>query len=264
MNDERPARTHNEPTLLVDHAPRNVDVPGLLSGHRALVTGAASGIGFAVAHAFEAAGATVIRADLREADNIVRCNVASEEDVVSLFNGPANSVTDVVHCAGIASAAPIEEVSLSIWQAIIDTNLTGSFLIGREVARTFRSPGTLTFIASAGGLKGSPTYTAYGSSKFGVVGLTRCLAQELAPRRIRVNAVCPSGVRTPMVSKTITEASQRTGTDEDVIRREENERVPLGRMAEPTEVAHVCVFLASDLANHVAGAPLLVDGAQLA
>jgi len=237
---------------------------GLLTGHRVLVTGAASGIGEAVAAACEREGATVVRVDLREGDGIVRCDVRSEDEVVSLFSGVASAVTDVVHCAGIASAAPIEDVSLDVWRSIIDTNLTGSFLVGREVARSFARPGTLTFIASAGGLKGSATYTAYCSSKFGVVGLTRSLAQELAPRRVRVNAVCPSGVRTPMVAKTIAEESRRTGVPEELIRKGENDVVPLGRMAEPEEVANVCVFLASDLASHIAGTAVLVDGAQLA
>src|SRR5262249_3444604 len=201
----------------------------------------------------------VVRTDIRTGAGIVRCDVRSEQEVISLFAKAARDATDVVHCAGIASAAPIEEVSLDTWQSIIDTNLTGSFLIGREVARRFGGPGTLTFIASAGGLKGSETYTAYASSKFGVIGLTRCLAREVAPRRVRVNAVCPSGVRTPMSAKTMMEESRRTGVPEEAIRRKEDEVVPLGRMAEPEEVANVCVFLASDLANHVAGATLLVD-----
>ena len=239
-------------------------VSGLLAGRRILVTGAASGIGAAVAAACERAGAAVVAADLAAADDIIACDVRSESAVQSLFAAVGDGLTDVVHCAGIASTAPIEECSLELWQRMIDTNQTGSFLVGREFARRCAGPGSLTFIASAGGLKGAATYAAYGASKFGVVGLMRCMALELAPRRLRVNAVCPTGVRTPMVTQTVAEESRRTGVPEDVILRHEHEVVPIGRMAEPEEVADVCVFLASDLARHVAGATLLVDGAQLA
>jgi NAD(P)-dependent dehydrogenase (short-subunit alcohol dehydrogenase family) len=237
-------------------------VGNLLNGHRVLVTGAASGIGAAVARACEGEGASVICTDISDGDGIVQCDVRSEGAVASLFADVGQGLTDVVHCAGIASAVPIEDVTLDGWNSIIETNLTGSFLIGRAVARTFRGPGSLTFLASAGGLKGAATYSAYSASKFGVVGLARCLALELSPRQIRVNAVCPGGVNTPMVSKTIAEESMRTGVAREIIRQREDDIVPLGRMAEPEEVASVCVFLASALASHVAGAAILVDGAQ--
>jgi NAD(P)-dependent dehydrogenase (short-subunit alcohol dehydrogenase family) len=234
----------------------------VLGGRRVLVTGAASGIGQAVAEACRQAGAETIAADLHASEGIVGCDVRSEEDVSRLFRDADPYLTDVVHCAGIASTEPLEEVTLEKWHAIIETNLTGSFLVGREFVRSLTGPGSLTFIASAGGLRGSPNYTAYGASKFGVVGLMRCMAAELAPRGVRVNAVCPSGVRTPMVDGTLAQVSTRTGVPVEVLRREEDERVPLGSLAEPEEVADVCVFLVSDLARHVAGAALLVDGAQ--
>jgi NAD(P)-dependent dehydrogenase (short-subunit alcohol dehydrogenase family) len=234
----------------------------LLRGHRVLVTGAASGIGAAVAQACEREGANVVRTDARDGDGILGCDVRSEAAVTSLFTDVGQELTDVVHCAGIASTAPIEDVTLTEWDSIIETNLTGSFLVGRAVAQTFPGPGTLTFIASAGGLRGAATYSAYSASKFGVVGLARCLALELAPRRIRVNAVCPGGVNTSMVAKTIAEESARTGVTQDVIRERENHVVPLGRMADSEEIANVCVFLASALASHVAGAAILVDGAR--
>jgi NAD(P)-dependent dehydrogenase (short-subunit alcohol dehydrogenase family) len=235
---------------------------GLLRGRRILVTGAASGIGRAVAEACRRAGAETAAVDLNPSEGVVGCDVRSESAVVALFCTADPYPTDVVHCAGIASTEPIEDISLELWHSIIETNLTGSFLIGREFVRSLNGPGTVTFIASAGGLRGAANYTAYGASKFGVVGLMRCMASELAPRGIRVNAVCPSGVRTPMVEGTLEQEATRTGVPIDVLRQGEDEVVPLGRMAEPEEVADVCVFLASDLARHVAGAALLVDGAQ--
>jgi NAD(P)-dependent dehydrogenase (short-subunit alcohol dehydrogenase family) len=227
-----------------------------------LITGAASGIGDAVVHACERAGARTLAVDLAAAEGVVHCDVRNEPEVRTLFAEANPYPTDVVHCAGIASTEPIEDVSLDLWRSIIETNLTGSFLVGREFVKSLVGSGTLTFIASAGGLRGAPYYTAYGASKFGVVGLMRCMALELAPRGIRVNAVCPSGVRTPMVDKTAAQESARTGVSVDELMRAEDEVVPIGRMAEPEEVADVCVFLASDLARHVAGTAMLVDGAQ--
>lgn len=235
---------------------------GLLRGRRMLITGAASGIGRAVVEACRRAGAETVAVDLNPCEGVVGCDVRSESEVTALFRTADPHPTDVVHCAGIASTEPIEDISLDLWHSIIETNLTGSFLIGREFVRSLNGPGTITFIASAGGLRGAADYTAYGASKFGVVGLMRCMALELAPRRVRVNAVCPSGVRTPMVDGTLAQEATRSGIPIDVLRRAEDEVVPIGRMAEPEEVADVCVFLASDLARHVAGAALLVDGAQ--
>lgn len=249
---------------LSDRAPAGINnaVPNLLRDRVVLVTGAASGIGRAVTEACQRAGAQTIQADRAKSEGIRRCDVRSEADVTILFRDAGAAVTDVVHCAGIASTEPIEEVSLELWHSILETNLTGSFLVAREFAKSVTGAGSLTFIASAGGLSGAANYTAYGASKFGVVGLMRCLALELAPRRVRVNAVCPSGVRTPMVDRTLAQDSARTGESIDSLWRKEDEVVPLGGMAEPEEVADVCVFLASDLARHVAGATLLVDGAQ--
>ena len=230
----------------------------------ALVTGAASGIGLAVANAFRAAGAVVTAADISGGGDIVRCDVREEAEVAALFASSGAGFTDVVHAAGVAESAPIEQVSLDSWHLLLETNLTGSFLVGREVSRRISGPGTLTFIASAGGLHGTEQWTAYTASKFGVVGLMRAMAREMAPRRLRVNAVCPTGVRTPMSDKTILDESTHSGRPAADVRADHNRSVPIGRMAEPEEIASVCVFLASDLAAHVAGVALPVDGAELA
>jgi NAD(P)-dependent dehydrogenase (short-subunit alcohol dehydrogenase family) len=240
-------------------------VASLLVGHRALVTGAASGIGRAVAQRFVAAGATVVPADLNAVGGCIHIDVGDEASVLSAFDeaqadGP---VTDVVHCAGIVQFTPIRELALAEWQHILDVNLTGSFLVGREAARRLSRGGTITFISSTGGLRSDSRKAAYTASKFGVIALTQAIGREVIHDGIRVNAVCPGGVRTPMSDRTIEFEAERDGVPVAEKRREHNGRIPRGRLAEPDEIADVCIFLASDLAAHVAASSLLVNGAEL-
>jgi NAD(P)-dependent dehydrogenase (short-subunit alcohol dehydrogenase family) len=243
----------------------NPQVGSLLVGHRALVTGAASGIGRAVAERFAAAGAAVVPADLNTGDGCIYMDVSDEASVLAAFDqaqadGP---ITDVVHSAGIVRFTPIRELALAEWQHILDVNLTGSFLVGREAARRLGRGGTITFISSMGGLRGDSRKAAYTASKFGVTALTQAIGREVIREGIRVNAVCPGGVRTPMSDRTIEFEAERDGVSIDEKRREHNGRVPRGRLAEADEIADVCIFLASDLAAHVAAASVLVNGAEL-
>jgi meso-butanediol dehydrogenase / (S,S)-butanediol dehydrogenase / diacetyl reductase len=240
------------------------EVSRLLEGRRALVTGAAGGIGRAVVARFAEAGASVVPADLVEERAFVRIDVRDEASVVAAFDTAENEgpLTDVVHCAGIARPERIRELTLADWNAILETNLTGSFLVGRESARRLRRGGTLTFLSSQGGLRADAMWAAYGASKFGVIALTQAIGRELATDGIRVNAVCPGGVRTPMSDATIELEASRDGLSVDEKRSQHDARVPLGRMAEPEEVADVCLFLASPLSRHVAAAALVVNGAQ--
>jgi NAD(P)-dependent dehydrogenase (short-subunit alcohol dehydrogenase family) len=191
--------------------------------------------------------------------------VSDEASVLSAFDqaeagGP---LTDVVHSAGVVRFTPIRDLTLAEWQRILDVNLTGSFLVGREASRRLRSGGTITFISSMGGLRGDARKAAYTASKFGVTALTQAIGREVIADGIRVNAVCPGGVRTPMSDSTIEFEAQRDGVSVEEKRREHNRRVPRGRLAEADEIANVCVFLASDLAAHVAAASVLVNGAEL-
>jgi NAD(P)-dependent dehydrogenase (short-subunit alcohol dehydrogenase family) len=233
-----------------------------LAGRRALVTGAASGIGRAVAERFAAAGSSVVRADLDAGEDGVFLDVRDESSVIAAFDAAVagGTLTDVVHCAGVFSFAPIRDLQLSDWREVLDVNLTGSFLVGREAARRLRAGGTLTFISSTGGLLAGAQKAAYTASKFGVVALTQAIGAELAPDGIRVNAVCPGGVRTPMSDRAIELEAIRDGVTVDDKRAEHNRRVPRGQLAEAEEVANVCAFLASELASHVASASLLVSG----
>ena len=237
----------------------------LLAGRRALITGAASGIGKAVAARFEACGATVVGADLNIADGCIHVDVANEEAVIAAFDlaerdGP---LTDVVHSAGVVRFSPIRELQLEEWQRILSINLTGSFLVGREAARRLRAGASLTFISSIGGLRADARKAAYTASKFGVTALTQAIGRELIVDGIRVNAVCPGGVRTPMSDATIEFEAARDGVSPQQKRAEHNARVPRGRLAEAEEIASVCVFLASDLAAHVASTSILVAGGEV-
>jgi NAD(P)-dependent dehydrogenase (short-subunit alcohol dehydrogenase family) len=238
--------------------------PRLLEGRRAVVTGAARGIGRAVLEAFREAGAATLGADI-SSDVDIRCDVTDPDEVVELFDeaqrrGP---LTDVVHAAGVAALGPVSETSLAEWRRLIDVNLTGTFLILREAASRLESGATITVIGSQAGLRGGANWGAYVASKFGVHGLTQCLAQELAPRGIRVNVVAPGNVDTRMAAELIREQADWAHVSAEEIRKEYCRNIPLGRFAAPGELANVCVFLASPLASYVAGSVISVDGGEL-
>jgi NAD(P)-dependent dehydrogenase (short-subunit alcohol dehydrogenase family) len=235
-----------------------------LSDRRVVVTGASSGIGKAVLQGFTSVGATVVGLDLRPEPGMIECDVSDEGSVDAAFATirEAGPVTDLVHAAGIATNAPFLTLPTAQWNRIIAVNLTGSFLVGRAAVRQMAHGGTITFIASQGGLRGSPNYAAYCASKFGVLGLMESMARELASSGIRVNAICPGGVRTPMADASIHEEAERRGLAFEAVLAEHNARVPIGGEAQPSQVADVCVFLASGLASHVAGASLLVNGGE--
>src|SRR5581483_11607820 len=182
-----------------------------LEGRVVLVTGAAGGIGSAIATKVAEAGARVVRVDAAGGDGIIACDVSSEAQVLAAFDAAGDGVSDVVHAAGICDTALVADMSLEVWKRIIDVNLTGTFLVGREAARRLPDGGGLVLIASVAGLTGDPMFGAYCASKFGVVALNQVLARELGGRRIRVNAVCPGGVRTAFSTRTIEQDAERLG-----------------------------------------------------
>lgn len=233
-----------------------------LNGHRVVVTGAAGGIGSAIVRKLEESGASIFGTDVTDTEGVFRCDVSSEDNVVAAFREAASggTVTDVIHAAGICMTSPIAELELADWRRILDVNLTGAFLVGREAARTLPDGGNLVFIASVAGLTGDPFFGAYCASKFGVVALTQVLARELGHRRIRVNAVCPGGVQTAMSDETIRQDSQRLGRSEDELRALYESDVFLKRWASPEEVADACLFLLSSAASYMSGHSLVMNG----
>jgi len=238
-----------------------------LTGRAAIVTGAASGIGAAIARRFAADGALVCLSDVNRdgaeavAKSIggrafaVETDVTREEAVQSLVDQTVRAfgrLDVMVNNAGIGEAAtPIDEKSAAVWQRIIDTNLTAVFYGIKHAARVMKPAGggviiNVSSILGSVAFNGAPAYTA---AKHGVNGLTKAAALELAPSKIRVVAVQPAFIRTPMIA----------GLEEQVLPLH-----PIGRLGESEDVASFVAFLASDDASFVTGAGYLVDGGYTA
>lgn len=240
-------------------------LPQLLVGRRAVVTGAARGMGKAIADAFEEAGATVVRLDLKESDGVRSCNVADEASVARAFAQIAaeGAIDDIVHAAAIAVIAAVEEMSEADFRRVMDVNLTGSFLVAREATRYLDRGGNLVFIASQGGLKAWALWGAYCASKGGVLRLADSLVEELAPKGIRVNSISPGSVETDMISTTVAEIARQTGSDTQTVRARYEAAIPMGRFARPEEIASVAVAICSDLFSYVNGSNIVIDGGEL-
>jgi NAD(P)-dependent dehydrogenase (short-subunit alcohol dehydrogenase family) len=236
----------------------------------AVVTGAAQGIGQRIAEVLADHGFTVATYDRQPSDEPTGIGLAytgdvtSETDVTAFADAVVaryGRVDVVVNNAGIAAITPLEDMSLEAWRQVIDVNLTGPFLITRTFGRIMLGQpddgpgrrGSFVNIASIAGLRGVADRAAYNASKHGLVGLTRTLAAEWGGRGIRVNAVCPGWVKTPM-----DDASQGEGAygDADI-----TEHVPLGRFATPNDIAQAVAFLADPArSSFINGTALSVDG----
>ncbi|HSE91966.1 MAG TPA: glucose 1-dehydrogenase [Methylomirabilota bacterium] len=251
-----------------------------LKDQRALVTGAGSGIGAAIAMALGTAGAAVVVNYSRNRDAALRvvaeikdtgsdamavaADVASEADVEAMFERVQSAwggIDIVVSNAGIQRDAAVTEMTLGQWNEVIAVNLTGAFLAARAATRAMirqgiragvsRAAGKIVFVSSVHEIIPWAGHANYAASKGGVKLFMQSLAQELAPRRIRVNAVAPGAIQTPI---------NRSAWETPEARAALLRLIPYGRIGVPEDVGRVVAWLVSDAADYVHGQTLVVDG----
>lgn len=242
-----------------------------MDGRVAIVTGGAGGIGAATARALAEAGARVVVADLDGAAGgelageigglFVRADVRLAADAERMAAAAVDrwgALSILVNNAGVMLSRSTFDTSEEEWDRVLGVNLKGAWLCTRAVAPHMRRAGggAVVNVASNAGLVGFPDAAAYCASKGGLANLTKAMALDGAPFGIRVNAVCPGHTRTPMADGFVSSHDDPEAFVREFVER----RHPLGRMAEPDEIARCIRFLASDEASFVTGAVLAVDG----
>jgi len=218
------------------------------AGKRALVTGAGSGIGAAVARLLESEEAEVVAADLTGTD--VHLDVRDETQVAAVVH----DVDVLVNVAGIGSTMTATETPLEVWENVFAVNARGTFLCCKHAipGMVARGGGSIVNVASVAALVGLRNRAAYCAAKGAVVSLTRALAVDHVNDGIRVNAVCPGTVDTPWVRRLVGDAGESL---DDLTARQ-----PLGRLGTPVEIAEAVAYLASDAASFCTGSVLVIDG----
>ena len=270
--------TTNEqlPDVVMPHCPHR----NLLTGQKALVTGASSGIGKSVAIYLAQEGADVVVNYVGGEDAAnevvatikakggnaiaIQADVSSEVQVQAMFKQMLEAfgtIDILVSNAGLQQDAPFDEMTLAQWQKVIDVNLTGQFLCAREAIREFKRRGVVPAISNAAGkIIGISSvhevipwagHVNYAASKGGVMLMNKSIAQEVAPYRIRVNSVCPGAIRTP-----INRPAWETPEALDKLM----ELIPYKRIGEPEDIGRTVAWLASDDADYITGVSLFADG----
>ena len=269
----------NPETFPQPHLPK-YEIPKLLKGQKALVTGANSGIGLAVAEALGKAGADVVVNYVRgeaEAQAVVdtikangsnaiaiQADVSKEDQVQAMFAkmiSEFGTIDILINNAGLQQDNPIEAMTLAQWNLVINVNLTGQWLCAREAIKEFKRRGVIPEVSCSAGkvicmssvhdIIPWSCHVNYAASKGGVMLMMKSLAQECAPYRIRVNSICPGAIKTPIN----TQAWETKEALHDLM-----SLVPYNRIGETADIGGVAVFLASDMADYIIGTNIYVDG----
>jgi D-sorbitol dehydrogenase (acceptor) len=246
-----------------------------LDGKVALVTGGARGIGRAICEAYAAAGAKVAVADLREEEAretaeaiggmAVTMNVSDPSSIakgVAAVDAACGGIDILVNNAGIFNMASIDRVTVEDYRLQYDVNVGGTIFAIQAVVPIMkkRGGGVIVNFASQAGRRGEPNIVVYCSTKAAVISITQSLALELAKDNIRVNAIAPGVIDTPMWDTVDAQFAVYENKPKGQKKREVGLAVPLGRMGDPRDVADPCVFLASDAARYITAQTLNVDG----
>lgn len=245
----------------------------LLTGKTAIVTGGSRGIGRAIACCLAEEGANVavifagntaaaeetLQQIKEKGGNAIsiQCDVANEEAVAAMVKEVKDtfgSVDILVNNAGITRDGLLMRMKTSDWQAVLDTNLTGAFFCTKAVTKLMmkQRSGAIVNLTSVVGLTGNAGQANYAAAKAGIIGFTKSIAKELASRGIRANAIAPGCIDTDM-----------TAVLSDAVKEEMLKTIPLGRVAQPEEVAKAVLFLVSDCASYITGQVLNVDGGMV-
>jgi meso-butanediol dehydrogenase/(S,S)-butanediol dehydrogenase/diacetyl reductase len=249
-----------------------------LKGKVALITGGGSGIGTAIAERFVADGARICitgrRKEMLEkvakslpSGSVVICqgDVSKEEDVKRMVETTVKfggKLDVLVNNAGINHPAPIAKLDLELWEHVIAVNLTGPFLLTKEVIPHMMKEGggSIINIASLGGLRCLPSMPAYCSSKAGLIMLTQQAALEYGSKNIRSNVICPGGVSTDMTVKDFGEFGRMLGIEHNKFINQIAQEIPMRRFAATSEIGGLCSYLASDDSSFMTGAVITLDG----
>jgi len=269
-----------DPSTLPDVHMPDRPMPKLLKGQKALVTGANSGIGHAVAVSLAQAGADVVvnyYSGDQAADKVVaeaqsfgvramahKADVSKEEDVHNMFERmfrEFGTIDILVANAGLQADSPLEKMTVEQWNRVIGTNLTGQFLCAREAVREFKRRGVRPEVSCAAGkiicmssvheVIPWAGHVNYAASKGGVMLMMKSIAQEVAPYRIRVNSIGPGAIRTPI---------NKSAWSTPEAYRELLHLIPYKRIGEPEDIGRVAAWLASDQADYITGTTIFADG----
>jgi len=250
----------------------------------AVITGGSSGIGREICKIMANEGATIIIADINEQGaqetinainlinnkhkeiSFIKTDVTIKEQVLALFDRVIQqygSIHILINCAGTDIKGKITELSESTWDKILNLNLKGTFLCTQNaiIHMEKQKYGRILNISSMAGKTGEPFTSPYCASKFGVIGFTQAVALEVGKSGITVNALCPGPVNTELIKKSILESSKLSGRSyEEELEEKFLKKIPLGRLAEPIDIANAVAFLVSDEASYITGTTLNVSG----